>query len=241
MRKYAAVIIFLTLFAAPVMAAELKVKQAPSVSVGSDKGINQSLHTLDKAAVGDQQASQKDARQQSGMSTNARASRLRSDNQRIGQMQQESREKQGSAMQAAHNDMALGIASGTGGLGRQALNTPGTGGGALEAAAFNTLRQVTADMNEDLKMAMAEVKAANAAKGALRDQLARIKKETDRESLRVMVDQMQQKLDEMSGMTERAQSRLKMAMDRRSKMNETLSNLQKKHSDTQGAITKNLK
>ena len=56
-----------------------------------------------------------------------------------------------------------------------------------------------------------------------------------------MVDAMKSDIDSMSEMGEMESLRLQMAMDRMSKMMSTLSNLLKKISDTQNAITQNLK
>jgi hypothetical protein len=52
---------------------------------------------------------------------------------------------------------------------------------------------------------------------------------------------LEAKLDSMSEMSEMTSLRLQMAMDRRSKFLETLSNIMKKISDTDSAITQNLK
>ena len=59
--------------------------------------------------------------------------------------------------------------------------------------------------------------------------------------LQASIDQMKSDLDSMSEMGEMESLRLQMAMDRLSKMMSTLSNLLKKASDTQQAITQNLK
>ena len=54
-------------------------------------------------------------------------------------------------------------------------------------------------------------------------------------------DSLQGKLDSMSEMGEMESLRLQMAMDRRSKLLTTLSNVLKKISDTDQSITQNLK
>lgn len=56
-----------------------------------------------------------------------------------------------------------------------------------------------------------------------------------------MVDTMKNDLDSMSEMGEMESLRLQMAMDRRSKMMSTLSNILKKISDTANGITQNIK
>ena len=64
---------------------------------------------------------------------------------------------------------------------------------------------------------------------------------TDVQQLREIRDSLKTRLDGMSELSDMDQLRLQMAMDRRSKLISTLSNVLKKASDTQQAITQNLK
>ena len=59
--------------------------------------------------------------------------------------------------------------------------------------------------------------------------------------LQSIQDGLKAKLDSMSEMSEMTSLRLQMAMDRRSKLMETLSNIMKKISETNNSITQNLK
>ena len=70
----------------------------------------------------------------------------------------------------------------------------------------------------------------------LSDSISVSKKEID-----ALADKMKNDLDGLSEMGETESLRLQMAMDRLSKMMETLSNLLKKISDTQQTITQNMK
>ncbi len=70
----------------------------------------------------------------------------------------------------------------------------------------------------------------------LSDSISVSKKEID-----ALADKMKNDLDGMSEMSEMESLRLQMAMDRLSKMMETLSNLLKKINDTQQTITQNMK
>jgi hypothetical protein len=60
------------------------------------------------------------------------------------------------------------------------------------------------------------------------------------ESMQVMIEEMQGKLDSLSEMTELDQMRLQKIMDARSKFFEMMSNMMKKRSDTASSLTKNM-
>ena len=64
---------------------------------------------------------------------------------------------------------------------------------------------------------------------------------TSVDQLQAVQQQLQNQLDSMSEMSEMTSLRLQMAMDRRSKMLETLSNIMKRISKTSETITQNLK
>jgi hypothetical protein len=64
---------------------------------------------------------------------------------------------------------------------------------------------------------------------------------TSKSQLDAVVDAVKNDLDSMSELSEMESLRLQMAMDRRSKMMSTLSNLLKKISDTGDGLTQNLK
>jgi hypothetical protein len=59
--------------------------------------------------------------------------------------------------------------------------------------------------------------------------------------LRAIQAFLQGELDSMSGLSEMTSMRLQMALDRRSRMMTTLSNVLKKMSDTQDSIEQNMK
>jgi hypothetical protein len=114
------------------------------------------------------------------------------------------------------SQVSLDVAAMTGGL---------TAGADIEELAFIVLMQATQDQDNDLRQIMAETKAANDSKAALRQQQ------------QAMAD----KKDSLSDMSQMQQARLQMAMDRRSKLIEALSNIMKKFSDTDNSIIKNMK
>jgi CRISPR/Cas system CSM-associated protein Csm2 small subunit len=64
---------------------------------------------------------------------------------------------------------------------------------------------------------------------------------TTEDQLRAIRDDLRDRLDSMNAMSEMTSLRLQMAMDRRSKFVETLSNIMKKIDDTQETIVQNLK
>jgi len=86
----------------------------------------------------------------------------------------------------------------------------------------------------------ASLRAAGAANRAALAQVYNLD-DSKRASLDNLVDNMKNDLDSMSEMGEAESLRLQMAMDRLSKMMETLSNVLKKSSDTAQSITQNLK
>lgn len=149
---------------------------------------------------------------------------------------------------------------------------------------------------EDIRAIMAGVKAINAAKAALRDTIARVRRDVaenagrcgaeaavrfsprglggedayhrlelaspdvdsqtglrfvstdmhpgrvaDARVLEAVLAELTTRLDSMSEMGEMESLRLQMAMDRRSKMMSTLSNILKKSSETAGSIVANIK
>jgi hypothetical protein len=61
------------------------------------------------------------------------------------------------------------------------------------------------------------------------------------DDLQAVLDDLKNRLDSMNEMSEMTSLRLQMAMDRRSKFIETLSNVMKKISDTQDSIVQNMK
>jgi hypothetical protein len=61
------------------------------------------------------------------------------------------------------------------------------------------------------------------------------------QQLAALQEQLKQSLDSMNEMSEMTSMRLQMAMDRRSKLIETLSNIEKKISDTDAGIVQNMK
>src|SRR5450631_1735376 len=67
------------------------------------------------------------------------------------------------------------------------------------------------------------------------------KAQEDLAALQAAQDKLKLQLDAMNEMSEETSMRLQMAMDRRSKFMETLSNILKKISDTQSSIVQNMK
>jgi hypothetical protein len=115
----------------------------------------------------------------------------------------------------------------------------------IEALAFLVLVQASKSAQEDFKAIMAKVKAINAAKQCQRSapciKALQPTAEYDGATLNAVRDQAGTNLDSLSEMGEMESLRLQMAMDRRSKLMSTLSNLLKKISDTSSGITQNLK
>ena len=67
------------------------------------------------------------------------------------------------------------------------------------------------------------------------------KVQSDLENLKAVQNNLKGQLDSMNEMSEMTSMRLQMAMDRRSKFVETLSNVMKKIDETQEAIVQNMK
>jgi hypothetical protein len=104
-------------------------------------------------------------------------------------------------------------------------------GGDIESIAFIVMQQAAQDAQDDLKGIMKDVQDAT---GGQQESSTHTQVETG-------VERAKQKLDSMSEMGEMESLRLQMAMDRLSKLMETLSNLLKKTSETSQGIIQNMK
>ena len=118
--------------------------------------------------------------------------------------------------------------------------------GDIEALAYLVLMQASKSAQDDLKAAMAGVKAINDAKRCLRqkkkcDDKVKAQKDLSAAQADAIVQAMGTSLDSLSELGEMESLRLQMAMDRLSKLLTTLSNLQKKIADTQASVISNLK
>jgi hypothetical protein len=129
----------------------------------------------------------------------------------------------------------------------------------IEALTFLVMMEAAKSQQEDLKAIMAGVKAINDAKETSRRSAARngspnaprpraaINRATisvvprSKQDIDNQIDRVKNDLDSMSEMGEMESLRLQMAMDRMSRLMQTLSNLSKKISDTNATITQNLK
>jgi hypothetical protein len=101
------------------------------------------------------------------------------------------------------------------------LSLHGLQGGDIMDMAFIVMMDAAKSARDDLNAVMEEVKAINAAKQDFRDLVCRMRKD----------------LETLGEMGEMESLRLQLAMDRLSKLMSTLSNLLKKASETQQAIT----
>ena len=109
---------------------------------------------------------------------------------------------------------------------------------------FIVLMQATEDADADLRLIMEEVKQRNQRLCRWRELLAKLETHRasgDGELLRSASAVIAGQVDSFSDMAEQMQLRLQMAMDRRSKFIDALSNLMKKQSDTANALVSNLK
>lgn len=140
----------------------------------------------------------------------------------------------------------------------------------IEALAFLVLMQAAKSAQEDLKSIMAQVKAINEQKKALRHVLDKLKKQdtvikrhhydslrsllgahpdlrtsktkmVSRAELNRLSTDIMNAMDAQNKKEEEQQLRLQMMMDRMNRMMTTLSNLLKKISDTANTIIQNLK
>jgi hypothetical protein len=113
----------------------------------------------------------------------------------------------------------------------------------IDALAFLVLMQAADDQERDLQTVMAAVKATHgrgplpAARYAPNFTLTGL----SNGGWSTAFDNDKQQIDSMSELSETTSLRLQMAMDRLSKLMETLSNLEKKVSSTNDAILQNLK
>lgn len=119
--------------------------------------------------------------------------------------------------------------------------------GDIEALAYLVLMQASKSAQDDLKAAMASVKAINDAKRCLRqkkktcDDQVKARKDLSAAQVDAVVQAMGASEDSLSELGETESLRMQMAMDRLSKLLTTLSNLQKKIADTQASVISNLK
>jgi hypothetical protein len=129
----------------------------------------------------------------------------------------------------------------------------------VEALTFLVMMEAAKSQREDLRAIMDSVKQINDAREAARRDMARNKSASaprpratinraaispvprPKQDIDNQIDQVKNDLDSMSELGEMESLRLQMAMDRMSKMMQTLSNLSKKMSDTNATITQNLK
>ncbi len=109
-------------------------------------------------------------------------------------------------------------------------------GGDIEALALVVMAQAARDAEADLRSLLVELKETQRTKEDLRRFLEyrKLKRAGGKPAVPTGLDSMSE-LGEMESL------RLQMAMDRLSKMMSTLSNMLKRISDTQNAITQNLK
>jgi len=105
---------------------------------------------------------------------------------------------------------------------------------------FLVMMQAAQDSQQDLRDAMNDVEAINKAKRALRDAVDALHS-LQRQDAAQIADDIKARLDSMNEMSEEASLRLQMAMDRRSKVMETLSNIMTKMSETDSTIVQNIK
>jgi hypothetical protein len=104
-------------------------------------------------------------------------------------------------------------------------------GGDIESIAFIVMQQAAQDAQDDLKGIMKDVQDATRGQ----------QESSTQTQVETGVERAKQKLDSMSEMGEMESLRLQMAMDRLSKLMETLSNLLKKTSETSQGIIQNMK
>jgi len=117
----------------------------------------------------------------------------------------------------------------------------------IEALVFQVMEHALADANADLREIMEELRKRPETLGRLRKAAAELAAYREAnsagdsdlaKSLRAFVIDL---LKGTSDMSEVLQQRLQMAMERRSKAMEVLSNLMKKQSETASCIIKNMK
>lgn len=123
----------------------------------------------------------------------------------------------------------------------------------IEQLISNVLLAVTKDGEEDLKAIMAETKSLLVQKKALRDEIESMKDimrhcrdsntcaDDGPQGLEDTIAKLADQLDSLSELSEASQLKLQSAMERRSKLMETLSNLLKKMQETSENIIRNLK
>jgi hypothetical protein len=114
------------------------------------------------------------------------------------------------------------------------------GGADIQSLAFIVLMQATDGMEQDLQSIMAEVKGINNNKAAHRQAMEKIRA-INAQQINQDVQDIRNKLDSMSEMGDMDSLRLQMAMDRLAKLMTTVSNIEKKFSETDNSIIKNMK
>lgn len=131
----------------------------------------------------------------------------------------------------------------------------------VEAIAFLVMMQAAKSAQEDLKGIMGEVKKMNEAKASQRQQANTLKQPAPQirtvaknnyqkpDSLKPInasvftqkTSELKNKKDDTGELSETQQLKMQMIMDRRNKMNEAISNLLKKVSETENQVIQNLK
>jgi methyl-accepting chemotaxis protein len=109
----------------------------------------------------------------------------------------------------------------------------------IEELVLLVLRQAAESAQDDLRAVLRELERINAQKARLRDLLERVAQESDEVAARLRAE-----YDDLFVTTDECELeslRLQMALDRQSKMIETLSNILKKMSDTERGIIDNIK
>ena len=126
------------------------------------------------------------------------------------------------------------------------------GGADVEALVFVVLMEASKGAEDDLKSIMASIKALDAAKACVRSAVDQAKARScidaiapsppmTRAELDALLAAAKDNADSLGSLDQTMQARLQMAMDRLSKLLETLSNLLKQISATDSGIVSNLK
>lgn len=167
--------------------------------------------------------------------------------------------KQEARHEAASNTVSQAAASRAATAAAPGLNLAGM---SVEDLVMLLMMEISRDAEQDMKQTLAAMDQARARKQAMRD--ANDKQKSAKAAMNVQLrhdvaaSQPRQRVarsaeldaylarekaskDSLSEMSEEEQLKLQMAMDRRSKALETISNLMKKASDTQQGVVKNIK
>lgn len=146
---------------AKLPATPIARKDGPSAE-GVSPGVSAAMIEYQKQVNKEAREDRKLSKESKQLSLDTKREKLKLDNESIRNGMDESKEKAGNAMDAAHTGMVIGIASGAGAGGASNI-----GDGDVETQVLTVMQETSKDSAADLKQMTREMKEKNAAKKTL--------------------------------------------------------------------------